>query len=43
MHAFSSQLQINPLSSAISKPNQAKLMMYNLEENSFNELTMQNK
>jgi len=30
MRAFSSQLQISPLSSAISKPNQAKLIMYNL-------------
>jgi len=30
MRAFSSQLQISRLSSAISTPNQAKLMMYNL-------------
>jgi len=43
MRAFSIQLQINPLSSAISKPNQAKLIMYNLGENNFNELPMQNK
>jgi len=43
MRAFSSQLQISPLSSAVSKPNQAKLIMYNLGENNFNELSMQNK
>jgi len=43
MRAFSSRLQISPLSSAVSKPNQAKLIMYNLEENKFNELPMQNK
>jgi len=43
MRAFPSQLQINPLRSAISKPNQAKLIMYNLGENNFNELPMQNK
>ena len=43
MRAFSSQLQISPLSSAISKPNQAKLIMYNLGENNFDELPMQNK
>jgi len=42
MRAFSIQLQISPLSAAISKPNQAKLIMYNLGEN-FNELPMQNK
>jgi len=40
MRTFSSQLQISPLSSAISKPNQAKLTMYNLGENNFNELPM---
>jgi len=43
MRAFSSQWQISPLSSAISTPNQAKLIMYNLGENNFNELSMQNK
>ena len=43
MRAFSSQLQISPLGSTISKSNQAKLIMYNLEENNFNELPMQNK
>jgi len=43
MRAFSSQLQIRPLGSAISNPNQAKLIMYNLGENNFNELPMQNK
>jgi len=43
MRAFSSQLQISPLSSPISKPNQAKLIMYNVGENKFNELQMQNK
>jgi len=43
MRTFSSQLQINPLSSATSKPNQAKLIMYDLVENNFNELPMQNK
>jgi len=42
MRAFSSQLQISPLSRAISKPNQAELIMYNLGENNFNELPMQN-
>ena len=30
MRALSIQLQISPLSSAILKPNQAKLIMYNL-------------
>jgi len=35
MRAFSSQLQISPLSSAISKPKQAKLIMYNLGENNY--------
>jgi len=40
MRALSSQLQISPLSSAMSKPNQAKLIMYNLGENNFNELPM---
>jgi len=43
MRAFSSQLRISPLSSAISKPNQDKVIMYNLGENNFNELPMQNK
>jgi len=43
MRAFSNQLRISPLSSAISKPNQAKLIMYNFGENNFNELPMQNK
>jgi len=43
MRAFSIQLQISPLSRAISKPNQAKLIMYNVGENNFNELPMQNK
>jgi len=43
MRASSSQLQISPLSSAMSKPNQAKLIMYNLGKNNFNELPMQNK
>jgi len=43
MRAFSSQLQISPLSSAILKRNQAKLVMYNLGENNFSELPMQNK
>jgi len=43
MIAFSIQLQISPLSRDISKPNQAKLLMYNLGENNFNELPMQNK
>jgi len=43
MPAFSSQFQISPLSSAMSKPNQAKLIMYNLGENNFNEQPMQNK
>jgi len=43
MRAFSSQLQISPLSSAISKPNQSKLIMYNFGENNFNEPPMQNK
>jgi len=43
MRAFSSQWQIIPWSSAISKPNQAKLIMYNVGENNFNELPMQNK
>jgi len=43
MRAFSIQLQISPLSRAISKPNQAELIMYNLGENNFNELPMQNK
>ena len=43
MRAFSSQLQISPLSSAISKPSQAKLVMYNLGEKNSNELPMQNK
>jgi len=42
MRAFSIQLQISPLSGAISKPNQ-KLIMYNFRENKFNELPMQNK
>jgi len=42
MRAFSSQLQISPLSSAISKPNQAKLIMYKLGENNFDE-PMENK
>jgi len=42
MRAFSSQLQISPLSSVISKRNHAKLIMYNLGENNFNELPMQN-
>jgi len=32
MNAFSSQLQITPLSSAISKPNQAKLTILNQED-----------
>jgi len=32
LRAFSSQLQISPLSSGISKPNQAKLMILNQEE-----------
>ena len=41
MHAFLSQLQISPLSSAMSKPKQAKLIMYNLRENNFDELPMQ--
>jgi len=41
--AFSSQLQISPFSSAVSKSNQAKLTMYNLGENNFNELPMQKK
>jgi len=39
MRAFSIQLKISPLRRAISKPNQAKLIMYNLGENNFNELT----
>jgi len=43
MRTFSIQLQISPLSSAISTPNQAKLIMYNLGENNFNQLPMQNK
>ena len=44
MRAFLIQLQISPFSSAISKPNQAKLMIYNLGENcQCNELPMQNK
>jgi len=43
MRAFSIQLQISPLSRAISKHNQAKQIMYNLGENNFNELPMQNK
>jgi len=43
MRAFLIQLQISPLSRAISKPNQAKLIMYNLGENNLNELPMQNK
>jgi len=43
MRSFSIQLQISPLRRAISKPNQAKLIMYNLAENSFNELQIQNK
>jgi len=43
MRAFLNQLQISPLSSAMSKPNEARLIMYNLGENNFNELTMQNK
>jgi len=43
MSAFSIQLQISPLSRAISKPNQAKLIMYNSGENNFDELPMQNK
>jgi len=43
MRVFSSQLQSSPLSSAISKPNQDKLIMYNLGENNFNELSIQNK
>jgi len=43
MRAFSIQLQINPLSRDISKPNQAKLIMYNLGENNFNKLPMQNR
>jgi len=43
MRAFSSQLQISALSSTMSKPNQAKLTMYNLGENNFNEQPMQNK
>jgi len=43
MRSFSSQLQISPLSSAISKPNYAKLIIHNLRENNFNELPMQNK
>jgi len=43
MGAFSIQLQISPLSKAIAKTNQAKLIMYNLGENNFNELPMQNK
>jgi len=43
MRAFSIQLQISPLSSTISKPNQAKLIMYTLGENNFDELPMQNK
>jgi len=37
MRAFSSQLQISPLSSAMWKSNQAKLIMYNLGENKFKE------
>jgi len=43
MRAFSIQLQISPLSRAISKCNQAKVIIYNLGENNFNELPMQNK
>jgi len=43
MLAFSSQLRISPLSSAISKPYQAKLIMYNLGENNFNELPIESK
>jgi len=43
MRTFSIQLQISPLSRAISTPNQAKLIMYNLGENNFNQLPMQNK
>jgi len=43
MRAFSSQLQNSPLSNAMSKPNQAELIMFNLGENNFNELPMQNK
>jgi len=42
MRAFSSQLQISVLSSAFSKPNQAKLTMFTLGANNFNELPMQN-
>jgi len=36
MRAVSSQLQTSPMSSAISKPKEAKLIMYNLGENNFN-------
>ena len=43
MRAFSIQLQISPFIRAISKSNEAKLIIYNLEENNFNELAMQNK
>jgi len=43
MRAFSRQLQISPLSSANSKLKQAKLIIYKLGENNFNELPMQNK
>ena len=43
MRAFSIQWQISPLNSPIWKPNQAKLIMYNLGENNFNEQPMQNK
>jgi len=32
VRAFSSELQISPLSSAISKPNQAKLILYNIRQ-----------
>jgi len=43
MRAFSIKLQISPLSRAMSKPNQAKVIMYSLGENNFNELPMQNR
>jgi len=43
MRAFSIQLQISPLSRAVLKPNHAKQIIYNLGENNFNELPMQNQ
>ena len=43
MRSFSIQLQISPLSRAISKPNQAILIMFSLGENNFHELPRRNK